>query len=121
MWQLYDPELDETYDLPIGPSAQAGPLYKKRALYENTLGPDGALLRSDAVDESQHIELSGTLLIQAQFDALTTWVAKRYPIYIVDDLGRQTLVYLQEFTPKRERSIKYPWKHNYTLTGIVLE
>jgi hypothetical protein len=50
-----------------------------------------------------------------------TWFEKRRVIRLTDDFERQFNVYIEAFSPKRKRSVQYPWRHDYDLSLIVLE
>lgn len=119
-WTFYDPTNSTTYTFPINPSEGGSPIHKKTMTYQNTLSPGGRVLIFEGQTEAQEVEFSGTILDQAQYDAMVLWFNKRHQIRLTDDLGRQFNIYITEFTPKRERAYHHPWKHSYSVKYVVM-
>jgi hypothetical protein len=119
-WTFYDPEMSATYSFEINPNSGGSPDFKRNFTYQNTAGAFGKTLIFEGRGEPQKMELSGTLLTQAQYDAFVTWYLKRNQILMTDDLGRQFWVVIEEFKPTRVRSVQHPWKHTYTISVTVV-
>lgn len=119
-WTLYDPVELVTYTFGMNPVEGGSPEAKKRVNYMNTSAPDGLTIIYEGQDEVMLIPWSGTLLTQAEFDALWQWWDKRRQLLLTDDLGREYWIYIQTFVPKRVRAATAPWKHTYTVTAVIL-
>jgi hypothetical protein len=96
------------------------PPIAKRLIYEHTVAADGALLFSEGNDEAREITISGTLLTETQYLAFVAWAKKRYILELADDLDREWDVYVKTWSAKRKRSYVFPWRHEWTMTLLVL-
>jgi len=120
-WRFDDLTDSTSYVFEINPNEGGSPQYKKTIQTSNTAAPDGKTLIFEGRDEPQQLTFSGTILSQAQYDAMVTWFNKRHQIQITDDLSRQFMVYITGFEPKRVRAVHFPYKHTYTVTYTVLD
>jgi hypothetical protein len=120
-WRFYDPTVPEEYVFEVGPDSGGSPEFAKTITEEATVAPGGKTLIFEGADQPQHLEFSGTLLSQEQYEAFVTWWSKRRQIRITDDMGREFWVYITRFTPKRERAIHSPYKHSYSITCTILD
>lgn len=120
-WIFTDPTLATSYSFDVNPKEGGSPQYKKNIAIQNTLAPGGKTLLYEGADEVQNLEFSGIIREQSQYDAMVLWFNKRHQIQVQDDLGRTYMVYITEFSPKRERSIQRHWKHSYTVRAIILD
>lgn len=120
-WTLYDPVEIVTYTFGLNPNDGGSPQAKKRVNYQNTSAPDGMTLIYEGQDEVMQIPWSGTLLTQAEYEALWEWWDKRRQLLLTDDLGRQFWIYIQTFEPRRVRAATAPWKHTYSVTAVILD
>jgi hypothetical protein len=120
-WQFTDPIAVTTYSLLINPNEGGTPSKKKNMSYMQTAGADGKILAFEGRAGVEEISVSGVILIQEHYDALLTWYNKNNFINIVDDLGRSFNVYITGFSAVRQRSVSHPWRHNYTLTYVVVD
>lgn len=120
-WKFDDLTDSSTYTFEINPNEGGSPQYKKTIQTANTAAPDGKTLIFEGRDEAQQLTFSGTILSQAQYDAMVTWFNKRHQVRITDDLNRAYMVYITSFEPKRVRAVHYPYKHTYTVNYIVVD
>lgn len=130
-WSVYDPVLDETVYLEVNPSEDSGSHgINKSIIYAapiSTFVSSSGHLKVDAMliaegpAERESFQYNGTVYTEAQFNMMRALSNKGYPVEMTDDLGRTFLVYITAFEPKRERSVKFKWKHTYTLAGLVIE
>lgn len=129
-WILEDPVTSEIYKLPANPAEDAGSnaivksvrYQGNSAHYRDSLGADrtfGTLVFSSNV-ELETFSYSGRLYSKEEFDAWKDWVARDYPVYLTDDLGRKWLVLFSSFKASRAPWRKYPWRHSYELSGTIL-
>lgn len=120
-WIFDDLTDSSSYTFPINPSEGGSPQYKKSINTQNTAAPDGKTLVFEGRDAPQTLSFSGTILDEAQYNAMVLWFNKRHQIKVTDDLGREFMVYITDFEPKRVRAVQHPWKHSYTVNYIVLD
>lgn len=120
-WTIYDPATDATQTFLVNPNAGGSPGRKRTFTYQNTAGAGGSVLVFEGRAELGTLEASGTLLSQAEYDFLAGLVDIANQVQLTDDLGRQLWVVFQEFVPTRVRAVTAPWKHTYTLKGLILD
>jgi hypothetical protein len=121
-WQLIDSSATpEIYSFPVNPKEDSGSFeITKNPLYSSAAGPGGNTVMFEGVDQNPKVIYRGSVLTQSEYDELQRWVAKDHPVTLIDDLARESLVYLERIEFERVRSRHYPWKHTYTLEGYVL-
>lgn len=120
-WTFFDPSTSDTYAFEINPNTGGSPDYKRNFAYSNTAAADGKTLVFEGRKTAPTLEVSGTLLTQAQYDAFVTWWQKRNQILMTDDLGRQFWVVIENFKPTRVRAVQHPWKHTYSLSLTIID
>lgn len=120
-WNFYDPVTLESVDFEVNPNTGGTPDHKKNIQTQATAAPDGGTLLMEGRDQVQQSQFSGTLLTQSQLDMFTSWFNKRHPIRMTDDLNRQFIIYITEYTTQRQRAVHYPYKHTYTVTYLVVD
>jgi len=128
-WRFTDPKTNDIYYAPVNPNADAGSwAISKRVGYavvagEHKVGPD--LVKSTVLystgPEMGTLSYSGNLYTQVQVDDFTSWMMKDYPIQLLDDLGREGLVFIENYSLERKSTEPFPWKHSYTFSASVLE
>lgn len=120
-WSFYDPFTTDTYVFEVNPKEGGSRQFKRNFAFQATAAADGKTLVFEGRADPQSVDFSGTLLTQDQFDAFQTWWEKRNQILLTDDLGRTSWIVIQEFSPKRERAVHFPYKHSYTIKAIVVD
>jgi hypothetical protein len=120
-WYFRDPITNELWTLEVNPAEGGTPARNKRIDTSSTTAPDGKTIIFEGRDEARTIQLSGTILDQAQLDSFNAWYDKRYQILIQDDLGRQFYVYITSFEADRAWSVNHHWRHKYRMTMTVLD
>lgn len=120
-WTFYDSYLTDTATFEVNPNEGGSPNRKKNLSYQPTTAPDGAVLLFEGRDPARTGQFSGTLLTEAQYDMFETWFSKRYPITMTDDLDRDFLIYITEYNTTRKRAVHYPFKHEYTVSYVLVE
>jgi len=120
-WIFTDNVLVESYAFEINPNDDGSLQYEKAVSYKNTSGGSGQTVAFEGRDAPYATTFSGSILTEAQYNAMVTWFSKRYPIDIEDDLGRQFTIYITKFSPKRKRSREYPWRHEYSVDYFIIE
>lgn len=130
-WKFTDDVLATEWFLPVNPNADAGShgITKSNSYSgsvsnyvdnSNTLRV-GDTVAHDAPNDIERFSYKGTVYKKDQLDNFRLWCRKDYPWKLRDDLGRVFLIYVEDFSTDRVRSVKFPWKHNYSFSGIVLE
>lgn len=129
-WSWYDPVEDETYYMPVNPYQDNGSNNIVRttsyevnaATYQDQSGVDriGNLVyhSSDDVPKQSY---TGRLYTQDEVEDFTAVVEKNNALTLTDDLDRSYSVLIESFTLNRVRARNRPYKHEYSLTFIVLE
>ncbi len=120
-WTFYDPATLDTYTFDINPAAGGSPEHSKTITYRNTSAPDGKTLLFQGRNSPQVMEFEGTILHQAQYDAMIEWFNKTHQIKVTDDLSREYWIVIESFSPKRERAVHYPYKHSYSVRATILD
>lgn len=110
-----------TYTFEINPNEGGSLAYEKSIVTQTTSAFDGQVIVQEGQDKPLSSSFSGTILTEEGHDAMVDWFQRRHQIRVTDDLGRQMMIYITKFTPKRVRSALYPWKHTYTVDYIVLD
>lgn len=119
-WTFHDPATDDTYTFWMNPNDGGSPDYKTTLSYVSACAPDGVTVAFQGRDEPQKLEFSGRILVQEHYDAFVTWQRNKNPIEMTDDLGRTFVLTIESFAPKRKKSARYPWKHDFTITTTLL-
>lgn len=119
-WTLYDPATDETWTFAMNPSAGGSPALVKTLTYQATAAPGGQTLVFQGRQATQTLDLSGTLLTEAEYAFFETAWYVQNQMLLTDDLGRQFWVVITEFSPTRVRAAHHPWKHTYNLKALVV-
>lgn len=117
-WFFHDPIASTTYTFEINPKSGGTPSRKKKIAYQATTA--GGTLVFEGTDEVKDVEIQGTLLTQAQLDAMNTWFDKRRYIEVTDDLARSFTIYITEFTATRSWRRSHPWRHDWTMRYLVV-
>lgn len=129
-WRFRDLVTSEDYYLPVNPLEDSNSnSISKQTKYEESastyVSPLGEVRTNDVViqdspSEAKRFGYTGTLYTKEEYEAFMYWAAKPYEWELRDDLGREYLIYVEEFTPRRERSTKFRWKHSYTFAGLII-
>lgn len=130
-FQFYDSIEDETYVWPVNPYQDNGSHNIERevkyevnaGMYQDNSGNDRiSTIIGFQADSVPRFSYAGRVYDQAQLEAMEEWAAKDYPINMSDDLGRTYSVLIDKFTLDARARVRHrPFKHEYTLTGIILE
>ncbi len=128
-WRFVDPITTAEYVWPVNPNNDSGSNTRtKQFAYTVVAGSRKKNLGQHTVDTLIHqsninqmpFSYDGIIYDVDHYSALENWSAKEYPVELWDDLGRGYLVYISRFIPSRIRSTKTPFKHSYTISGIIL-
>lgn len=120
-WTLYDPVINETYEMHINPNEGGTPGVNKTIGYEATSAPDGNLILFEGRDEAQKLEWSGVIIEEEHLNELVKWTKKRRQLLLRDDLEREFWIYITSFSPTRQKRVGRPWKHEYSMSAYILD
>lgn len=120
-WVLRDPITLEEYEFEVNPNDGGSLQYQKNIGYTVTTAPNGKVIMYEGRDEAKTTTVSGVILSQDQYEEMIEWFSKRYQVELEDDLGRIMSIYITSFEPKRVRSARVPWRHDYSLTFTILD
>jgi hypothetical protein len=120
-WTLYDPATTLTATFAMNPNAGGSPARKKTLTYQSTAAAGGRTLAFQGRQEPQVLELSGTLLTEAEYSFLEDAFDVQNQMLLTDDLGRAYWVVITEFSPTRVRAASHPWKHTYVLRALIVD
>jgi hypothetical protein len=122
-WRWEDPVEGTVVIMPINPNAGASPKFQKSLSKKTTTAPGslGQALIFEGADEPSQFDFSGVLLTEQHYNFILNAWRKRHPVRLTDDLGRTFTIYLESFTPERQRNNTYPWKHTYQATAVIVE
>jgi hypothetical protein len=110
-----------TVEFDVNPREGGSPSRKKIMTTESTLAPGGKVLIFEGAEEVGPLEWSGVILREDHLNMYLEWYALQNQILLTDDLGREQMIYITEFSPQRERSAVHPWKHTYTARASILD
>jgi hypothetical protein len=120
-WTFEDPNTDELYTFEINPNDDGLPGYRKNFSHQSTSAPDGKVLLFEGREEPRRGSFAGVTLSQAQHEAFIQWYEKRNQIIVTDDLGRSFTIVIESYEPKRRWARSHNWRHDYTMSYIVVE
>lgn len=122
-WIFTDPSgaTPSTYTFDVNPQTDDVPPFRKTILYENTSAPDGKALVFEGRDEVRKGKFSGVIFTEAEYNTFVSWWEKRNQIDVTDDLARERTIIIESFSPKRRRSVHFPWCHDYELTYTIVD
>jgi hypothetical protein len=113
--QISDPDV---YEFAINPLDVSMPSIQKTITTEKTASGKDIVFQGNG--PPQKLSFSGTILTEVHLNAMREWFYKEKQVSITDDLGRQYWVYLTAFSPTRNYSAQYPWRHEYSADATVL-
>lgn len=121
-WQIYDPDLDETWVFPMNPKSGALPDRVKNIAEQAVSASDvNHVLLFEGQDSPAKLAWDGTILTEDFYDAMLDWFDKRRQVQLTDDLGHVWWVYLTKFTPARVNKHNYPWAMTYQAECLVID
>lgn len=86
-----------------------------------TTGINGQSLLFEGHAGAKEWSFSGVLLEREQYLTMQQWVyGRKRRIFVVDHFGRRILCVLRDFDPVPARSISHFWRHNWTITALVV-
>ena len=120
-WVFHDPYLPETWEVPINPREMSSPFAEKAVSLRQTTAVDGRALLFEGSAAVPDWTFTGVILDPGHYANLLKWSEKRNRIQITDHFGRMIVCYLTKFEPTPKRAVGRYWRHEYTMTALVLE
>lgn len=132
-WQFYDPALENErpnlgqnnfwhleWTVPINPREMSSPFPEKAVSVHQTTALDGRALLYEGSTPPPNWTFSGAILDWDHYWRLQVWSGKSNRIRITDHFGRHLWCYLLKFDPEPVRAPNRYWRHNYTMSALVL-
>jgi hypothetical protein len=128
-WGFLDPVTLDTYYMPVNPNEDLGShSVRRNTLYTAQVALRRTITNEDRVDTLMYqqgfvqetFSYSGNVYNLQDFNDLTEWCGKDYPILMTDDLGRTFSVYITSLQTSRKRSRHFRYKHGYTFSGYTI-
>lgn len=107
------------YIFPINPNAMTSPFGPKNITSRAAVGPNGQKIAWEGTQPPVEWQWSGDLFSKEMYENLELWTAKGNRVFLTDHFQRRWIIYLTHFDPVPKRSVKYPWRHTYTMKAIV--
>lgn len=120
-WSFTDSITFDVHVFELNPSDGGTPSLKKNFTFASSLAPEGTALIFEGSREIPSETVTGIIRTEDALNAFRDWFWKSAPVILEDDLGRSFTIMITEFVPKRKRASSAPWKHDYTLTYLILE
>lgn len=120
-WIFFDPTDSTTQVFEVNPNEGGTQSYSKNITQSNTLTPAGRTLAFEGSKQTPEISFSGVILTETMLNLIITWFNKTHQILLTDDLGREMMIYITKFEPKRVRKPQIPFYHTYTVTALILD
>jgi hypothetical protein len=121
-WRWEDLTEGTVLYMPLNPNSGASPAYQKNLTKQTTTAPgtQGSTIISEGADAPPTFSFSGVILTQEHYEFILTLWQKRHLLRLTDDLGRSFTLYFESFSPQRELSAHYPWRHTYEASAVVV-
>lgn len=121
-WTLTDPTTGgDTFEFPVNPRTADSVILPRALSVERTTHPDGQAIVFEGARKAKTWTMTGELLAYEDVQSLREWPAKRYKVYLSDDLGRTFVVRVLTVKPTWKRSARFPEMHTYTLTCLLYD
>jgi hypothetical protein len=104
-WRWEDMTEGTVLYMPINPNEGASPTFQKTLTKQTTTAPGTG---------------ATTVIFEGADEFVYNLWSKRHLVRLTDDLGRGFVLYFESFSPKRERSAQYPWRHTYEASAVVI-
>lgn len=118
---IFDDLAGEQYTVPINPNKMTKFKAPRSIQTKVTTAVNGQALFFEGRRPPQQWQFSGVILHKDHYLALDHWVYEKGRISIIDHYERQISVVLTDFDATPKRSVHFPWRHEYTISGLVFD
>ncbi len=118
---VFDDGAGETYEVPVNPNKMGKLKAARNVTTKVTTAVGGQTLFFEGRRPPQNWTFSGSLFDREHYEAFDKFVYDKGRITITDHYGRIISCVLTDFDPQPKRSIGVPWRHDYTVTGLVYD
>ena len=118
-WVFKNLATGDEYEFAINPMDASVPSVQKAISTQYTAS--GKAINWEGKRPLQKISFSGTILSEAHYYAMKAWVESKTQINLADDLGRKYWIIFNSFSPTRNYTPEYPWRHEYSAEATVLD
>lgn len=131
-WRFRDPALEGVWlpseeqwkyewTVPINPNEMSSPFGEKNVSVRVTSAVDGRALLFEGQAPPPNWTFGGAILDASHHERLLFWSEKRNRVIIRDHFGREIVCYILSFEATPKRSAGRYWRHDYTVTALVLK
>ncbi len=119
-WVLSD--ANGSYTFRPNPNAMTTPFPERSIGYKVTTAIDGQTLLFEGNRTPAQWQFSGEILDHDQYEYLRQWVYDRTGrrVVVTDHFGRRIVCVLTKFDAVPKRAIGRYWRHQYTISAIVI-
>lgn len=119
-WKFTSLDEATSYQFGVNPN-KMGSFIRPRAVdVVTTTAPDGQVLLTEGARKPKQTSFGGVILDQAQHDAMLGWLDDHQRIYLDDHFGRRWEVFILDFAPEPKKTLNRYWRHDYTVTLLIL-
>lgn len=119
-WVLRTTDLAQSLVFDNNPKDMTTPFAPKNVTIDGTTAIDGQVLLTEGLRKPHEWKFTGTIRTLEFYTALQTWFYRRERLYLDDHYRRRWLIYLTQFDTTPKRSVGVPWRHDYSMTALVL-
>lgn len=116
----FDDGAGTTYTVPINPNKMSKLRAPRTINTHVTTAVSGQALFFEGRRPPGAWTFSGVILHKDHYQALDFWVYQTGRIVITDHYNRLISCVLSDFDAQPHRSVGKPWRHDYTITGLVI-
>lgn len=119
-WRFTDDSTGEQYTVPLNPREMDKLFREKNVSTRTTTAIDGQAILFEGNRGVGQWTFSGVILDHQHYADLERWAKKGTRVTIRDHVGRTFKVYITDFDAKPKRATNRLWKHEYTMTCLLL-
>lgn len=119
-WKLEDS--GGSYTFTLNPKTMTSPFGQRNIVLKYTTAIDGQVVLMEGNRQVPEWTFSGNILDAEHYEALRSWVYDRLGrrVTLSDHFGRRIVCVLTKFDPTPKRAVGKYWRHEYTITAIVI-
>lgn len=120
-WALRDVNTSEVFTFPQNPAEMTSPFPARNITVQATTAVDGQTILFEGASHPASWTFAGSCRTPEFYESLRSWVFE-HPgrVQVTDHFGRVITCVLTGFDPVPKRSVGVYWRHNYTVTALVL-
>lgn len=120
-WIFEDPVDSTTAIFNLNPLSGGTPKEERKLVSHNTVAAGGRTVLMEGSKAPRTITFSGNISDEEQYNIYVTWFNKRHQIQLTDDLGREYMIMITRFSPRRVRRGNRFWRHSFDVEATVVD